>query len=193
MKFQDVIDAWDKAPLDAIHPTRAVSERAYRRSGEVSAQDLLKVLAKGSVVDFGCGDGRVAVPLRVYGVNVTAVDASPNMIDALLKRDPGMPCFVSDGTDLVERLGHYVDAVICLAVLIHHGYEDGEQIVANLAAAVRPGGLLILHWPTSEHPSERQTWIQVTTWGDEQQQRITEALGLRKLDLGLEWSCFEVA
>ena len=193
MKFQDVLAAWDAAPLDAIHPTRSVSEEAYRRSGEAQAKALAPVLPKnGRVVDFGCGDGRVTIPLYHLGVDVVGVDASPKMLDALSASAPEVPTRLSDGSDLAEQLGEPVDALICLAVLIHHDYSSSREIIANLRRAVRRGGRLILDWPVSETPTERRAWIEVTTWGAEQQAEVAKELGLRRVKRKLDWSVWTV-
>ena len=194
MKFQDVLAAWDAAPLDAIHPTRAISEEAYRRSGEAQAKTLAAVLPKnGRVVDFGCGDGRVTIPLHHLGVDVVGVDASAKMLAALSANAPDVPTLLSDGSDLAEQLGEPADALFCLAVLIHHDYSSGREIIANLRRAVRRGGRLVLDWPVSETPTERQAWIEVTTWSSEQQTQVAKELGLRRVKRKLDWSVWTAA
>lgn len=53
---------------------------------------LRELAAGGSALELGAGDGRVALPLAAAGVDVHAVEISPEMID-LLRARPG-------GTDL---------------------------------------------------------------------------------------------
>lgn len=151
---------------------------------------LAEVIPSGArVMDFGCGDGRVAIPMAERGYDVTAVDASSRMLAALADRDPGITVFQSDGTGLGRHLGRRkMDAVYCLAVLIHHGYEDGAALIAALAKTVRKGGLLILDWPTSGQPHERTDWIDVTTWHSGRQQEVADRLGLTRVDSGLPWT-----
>lgn len=196
MNFQDVVDAWDVAPLDAIHPTRAISEEAYEASGEVSAAAIAEVISKGLVVDFGCGDGRVAIPLRKLGFDVVGVDSSARMINELYQRDPDMVGIVSDGSDLTAELARDQDrpskatTVLCLAVLIHHDYAGCRRILLDLRKVVKKGGLLILHWPTSEQPGERQAYTQVTTWSPDAQNALAADLRMKRVDLDLPWSCW---
>lgn len=192
MSIDSVIRAWDKADPAAIHPTRGVSEDAYRESGEAQAELLATVLPKGSkVVDFGCGDGRVTVPLAGLGYRVTGADSSENMLRRFRDRANSYPTVLTDGTDLHEKLGHKVDAVISLAVLIHHNYESAERIITGLRAAVRVNGLLILDWPVSDEPVEGGGWISVTTWSRDQQDEICQRVGLKRLDAsGLPWPVF---
>jgi SAM-dependent methyltransferase len=109
---------------------------------------------------------------------------------ALAENDPGLPLVESDGLDLYAKLGRKVDAVVCLAVLIHHSRPSVLAILDGLCAAVRKGGLLILDWPTSEHPEEAQIWIDVTTWHPDQQKAEADKRGLKRLDGDWPWAVF---
>lgn len=191
MSIDTVIDAWNEADPTAIHPSRGISEDAYAESGAVQAELLATVLPTGArVVDFGCGDGRVAVPLAALGYEVTGADGSQAMLDRLAARAPEMPAVQSDGTDLASQLGRKADAVICLAVLIHHTYESAERIIEGLRAAVRVNGILVLDWPVSDDPHEGGGWINVTTWSRERQDALCARVGLKRLDSDLPWPVF---
>jgi 2-polyprenyl-3-methyl-5-hydroxy-6-metoxy-1,4-benzoquinol methylase len=188
----DIIEAWDQADPSAIHPTRAIDEDAYWDSGKNQAALLGTVLPGGcKVVDFGCGDGRVAIPLRALGYDVTAVDASPTMLDRLHQHDPDMPTVVSDGTDLYGQLGKKTDAVIALAVLIHHSYADCLTLLAGLREAVKLGGILILDWPISDQPIEGQGWLEVTTWRQQAHDDACARIGLKPVDARLPWGVYK--
>jgi 2-polyprenyl-3-methyl-5-hydroxy-6-metoxy-1,4-benzoquinol methylase len=191
VKLHDVVDAWERADPAAIHPTREhETEDAYWASGEDQAAALARELPDGArVMDFGCGDGRVAIPLRAMGCDVTGVDSSPRRLADLAECDPDLATIQSDGSDLGKHLGRRkMDATYCLAVLIHHGYEDGTALITTLAKTVRKGGLLILDWPTSDQPHERTHWIDVTTWHPDQQQEVANSLGLTRVESRLPWS-----
>lgn len=193
MSADDIITAWDQADPAAIHPLRGISEDAYWESGNAQADMLATVLPEGCrVVDYGCGDGRVAIPLRALGYDVTAVDSSRNMLDRLTARDTDMPTLQSRGADLAEQLGKKTDAVVCLAVLIHYSYADALDLIAGLRAAVKGnGGILVLDWPTSEQPSEAHDWIGVTTWSPEQQADACARIGLKPVDSDLPWGVYK--
>ncbi|MFI6510115.1 class I SAM-dependent methyltransferase [Streptosporangium sp. NPDC050855] len=191
MTGQEVIDAWDQAGPAHIHPSRGVSEEAYWASGEQAALQLAEVLKPGSrVVDFGCGDGRVAIPLKRLGFDVTGADASPKMLAHLAENDPDMPQVLSDGSDLYEQIGHKVDAVVCLAVLIHHPRSSALAILDGLVKAVRKGGLIVVDWPTSDNPEEAQIWIDVTTWHPDAQKAEAEKRGLKRIEPERPWAVF---
>jgi SAM-dependent methyltransferase len=191
VNLTDIVHAWDRADPVWIHPSRAVSEDAYWKSGREQAEKLAEVLPAGCrVVDFGCGDGRVTVPLYDLGFQVIGADASSTMLARLAHHAPGIPTVQSTGPDLHERLGRKVDAVVALAVLIHHSRADQLDIIAGLRKAVRKGGLLLLDWPTSDTPEERANWIEVTTWKRAAQDRAAEKLGLNRRPGDFPWAVF---
>ncbi|MGW2048558.1 class I SAM-dependent methyltransferase [Streptomyces sp. NPDC001858] len=194
MSAEDVINAWDlPGARDAIHPTRGISEAAYRASGKTQADLLAADIPDGvKVMDFGCGDGRVAIPLKAMGYDVTGVDTSPRMLAALAETDPDLATFQSDGGDFGKHLGRRkMDAVVCLAVLIHHDYDTGEQLIANLRSVVKKGGLLALDWPASEQPAEGGSWIAVTTWDRNRQDELAAKLKMQRVEAGRPWSVWQ--
>lgn len=192
MTAEAVIEAWDQADPDAIHPLRRVSEDAYRESGQVQAAMLATVIPDGAkVMDFGCGDGRVAIPMAGLGYEVTAVDSSQRMLDRLADRAPEMTTVQAAADGIASHLGRRrVDAVYALAVLIHHSYADCLNIVGKLRAATKLGGILVLDWPVSEQPSEADSWIGVTTWSRERQAEACERIGLEPVDSELPWGVY---
>ncbi|WP_330172971.1 class I SAM-dependent methyltransferase [Streptomyces sp. NBC_01498] len=192
MTADSVIRAWDEADPAAIHPLRRVSEDAYWESGRAQADMLATVIPAGAkVLDFGCGDGRVAIPMAGLGFEVTAVDSSPRMLDRLAERATELTTVQADADGIAKHLGRRrVDAVYCLAVLIHHSYADCLHIIERLRAATKLGGILVLDWPTSETPSEADSWIGVTTWSREQQADACARIGLEPVDSDLPWGVY---
>lgn len=174
-----VIDAWrasarGDARSYAIHPSGS-NERDYRASGRAAALDVVRLVAEyggepNVVVDYGCGDGRVAHELaRIEPAwRVVGLDASPEMIDAFDARGDTI------GSSAVGAVWHTglddappvegVDVVYVYAVLIHHGWADGAAIIARLASVVRPGGLVLVDAPLYESARERTNAYDVTTW-----------------------------
>jgi 2-polyprenyl-3-methyl-5-hydroxy-6-metoxy-1,4-benzoquinol methylase len=188
---EDVIKAWDQPEArQAIHPTRGISEDAYRQSGQAQAELLAADIPAGArVLDFGCGDGRVAIPMRELGYEVTGADTSLTMLAALADQAPDLTTFRSDSSDFGKHLGRRkFDAMYCLAVLIHHDYETGEALVSNLRTVVKKGGILALDWPTSDEPSDGHGWIGVTTWSADRQADLAARLKMERVDVDRPWS-----
>lgn len=192
MTAEAVIQAWDQADPDAIHPLRHVSEDAYWESGKAQADMLATVIPGGAkVLDFGCGDGRVAIPMAGLGYEVTAVDSSQRMLDRLSERAPEITTVQAAAEGIAAHLGRRrMDAVYCLAVLIHHSYTDCLHIVERLRAATKLGGILVLDWPLSDQPAEADSWIGVTTWSEQQQVDACARIGLEPVDSELPWGVY---
>ena len=193
MTAEAVIQAWDQADPDAIHPLRRVSEDAYWESGQVQAEMLATVLPeRAKVMDFGCGDGRVAIPLAALGYEVTAVDSSQRMLDRLSERAPDITTVHAAADGIAAHLGRRrTDAVYCLAVLIHHSYADCLNIVGKLRAAMKLGGTLILDWPISDQPVEGRAWLDVTTWSQQAHDDACATIGLKPVEAQLPWGVYK--
>jgi len=114
------------------------------RNPDVGVPDLAALTPSlpphARVLDLGCGDG---VPLSRFllreGVDLTALDSSPEMVERYRAHFPGVPtqCVrVHDARFAPESF----DAVVAWGVLFH--LDDGEQAAAieKVAAWLRPGG-----------------------------------------------------
>jgi 2-polyprenyl-3-methyl-5-hydroxy-6-metoxy-1,4-benzoquinol methylase len=187
LNLASVVDAWRQADVEAIHPLRAVDVDAYWESGRYQALDASRWIPEGgTVMDFGCGDGRLTLPLARLGFDVYAVDSSPEMlarVEANLRAlDEPAVTILSDGTtDLAKLIGTPLDAIVCRAVLIHHDYEDGTRLVLALSKLLKPGGHLIADWPTGPR-YERQHWTDVTTWEPAHRLAVADGAGLVLVD-----------
>jgi SAM-dependent methyltransferase len=101
------------------------------------------------VVDVGGGTGGFAVPLAEAGHRVTVVDASPDALAALTRRaaDAGVADRVAAVQGDGDRLADLIplgsaDLVLCHSLL--EVVDDPAEVVAALAATLRPGGALSL-------------------------------------------------
>jgi 2-polyprenyl-3-methyl-5-hydroxy-6-metoxy-1,4-benzoquinol methylase len=185
LDFHSVTQAWDRAGEEDIHPLWNISEDDYWASGRAQADQIAEWVPKGAtVIDFGCGNGRLTIPLAQAGYKVIAVDSSPTMLQRLRVhastpgQRPSFRTIESDGSDLAAKLGKTkADAVVARAVLIHHDYAGVEDIVVSLTKALKKGGHLIADWPVGE-PQERHTWISVTQWDAAHRLAVAEKAGL---------------
>lgn len=184
--------AWDAAARRddaraAIHPLGGVSDEAYDASGAEQARMLCELIRLYSpqarrVVDFGCGDGRVAKHLVNGALEVFGADASPAMIERLETNAAGVAGVVSNGVD--GKLAELeADVIFSMAVFIHHSVADGQRLVQALADAVVPGGLLLLQIPCYAAKRERRHWIDVTVWDAKTLRATAAACGLEVLEL----------
>jgi len=105
--------------------------------------DRLDLRGDETVLDAGCGSGRVTLMLaeRLPEGRVIAVDQAPSMVEHAREALAGVSAsvFQADLTEL--RLAEQVDAVFSNAVF--HWIPDHDRLFARLYAALRPGGRLV--------------------------------------------------
>ena len=112
--------------------------------------DLVCWCKPGSVLDAGCGTGRVAIELYRRGIDVVGVDVDPLMLEEARAKAPHVPWIVGDLAD-VEILGadagtarREFDMVVMagnVMVFVKIGTE--AAVVANMARHLGPGGRLV--------------------------------------------------
>jgi SAM-dependent methyltransferase len=95
-----------------------------------------------SVLDAGCGTGRVAVELARHGIDVVGVDVDASMLATARDRAPAITWVQSDLTEL--DLGRTFDVVVMagnVPLFTPPGTE--AALVAGVARHVTAGGLLV--------------------------------------------------
>jgi trans-aconitate 2-methyltransferase len=131
-----------------VAPVRDWDADAYHRvSGPQVAMaaavlDRLELRGDETVLDAGCGSGRVTGLLleRLPRGRVIAVDASPDMVARAREELAGLAADVrqADLAALALAPGEAVDAVFSNATF--HWVPDHDALFGALAAALRPGG-----------------------------------------------------
>lgn len=107
-------------------------------------------LSAGSVLDAGCGTGRVATELARRGVDVVGVDCDASMIATARRRAPGLDW---RQLDLVSGDLHRAFDVVVLAgnVVLFTSPGTERALVANCARHVGPGGALVAGFQLDRH------------------------------------------
>ncbi len=103
--------------------------------------NLLDVNAGASVIDLGCGDGRLTKRLSEMGWDVTGVDASEEMLDMARKSYPGLTFIQSDALDFT--VDKPVDAVFSNAVFHWIDEEKQPMLLRQVNRALKGGGELV--------------------------------------------------
>jgi SAM-dependent methyltransferase len=106
-----------------------------------AAISALGVAAGQSVLDVGAGSGGAALAMAEQGLRVTAIDASPRMIDRLLtraaERGVSIDARTMDGQALQFEDATFDAALSVLGVIL---FPDAERGLAEMRRVVRPGG-----------------------------------------------------
>ena len=107
--------------------------------GEAS---FVAALEPRSVLDAGCGTGRVAIELARRGIDVVGVDADGSMIDVAQRRAPALSWVHADLTTL--DLGRAFDVVVMAGnVPLFTPPGTTAALVAGCARHVGIGGALV--------------------------------------------------
>ncbi len=100
-------------------------------------------------LDFGCGVGRLTIPLADYAGEVTGADVSESML-----REAGRNCesrgldnvvLVKTDDTLSSLAGEY-DFILSFIVFQHIPVKRGERIFRNLLARLAAGGVGVVHF-----------------------------------------------
>lgn len=105
-------------------------------------EDLVAMLAPQNgerILDLGCGTGDLAYQLDKFGVNVTGVDKSENMIDQAKSKYPHVKFEAFDATDLVYK--EEFDAVFSNATL--HWVKPAKDALDCVYNALKQGGRFV--------------------------------------------------
>lgn len=105
--------------------------------------DLVQALSPASVLDAGCGTGRVTIELARRGIAVVGVDVDAEMLATARAKAPELDWRLGDLATV--DLGPGVFDVVVLAgnVMIFVAPGTEAAVVANLAPALVPGGALV--------------------------------------------------
>lgn len=103
---------------------------------------LVLTFSPATVLDAGCGTGRVAIELARRGVEVVGVDVDPSMLATARHRAPELAWIEADLT--VLDLSRSFDVVVMAGNVVLFTPPGTEAtVVARCGAHVAPGGVLI--------------------------------------------------
>ena len=138
LRYEDVLTnlrAWydgeAAGPDDRVKPRCERDERA-------AFLDRLRVVEASSLLEVGAGTGQDGVYFRDAGLDVVAVDLSPEMVRRC--REKGLTALVRDMKHLELPAGSF-DAVWAMNCLLHVPDRDLPAVLREVRTVLRPGGL----------------------------------------------------
>jgi len=128
------------------------SGRAHIASLLRSLDDLRVSFTRGACLDFGCGVGRLTVPLSKSFARTIGVDIAPSMID-LARRyhaaERQCEFVVNRRPDLRQFPDQTFDLVHSCLVLQHMAPEISVRYIAEFFRVCKPGGLVVFQIPSN--------------------------------------------
>ena len=138
--------------------------------------NFVQHFAPTSVLDAGCGTGRVGRELARRGIDVVGVDIDPEMLATARSKAPTSEWRLADLATV--DLSRSFDAVVMAGnVMIFLTPGTESTVVANMARHLHPGGLLIAGFALERN--------RLTT------QRYDELAGGARLTLVERWSTWD--
>jgi ubiquinone/menaquinone biosynthesis C-methylase UbiE len=140
--------------------------------------DMVRARGAGTVVDVGCGPGRITAHLRRLGVDAFGIDLSPGMIQVARRDYPGLRFELGSMTDLALADAS-VTGLVAWYSLIHVPDDEIGTVFEHFRRVLRPGGPLLLGFHVGEgtqlkiqgyggHPMKvqvhRRQHAQMITW-----------------------------
>jgi 2-polyprenyl-3-methyl-5-hydroxy-6-metoxy-1,4-benzoquinol methylase len=132
-------------PLDAnlryygAHARRYIKETRNLNLSELQSVFMSNLPESAHILDAGCGSGRDSVVFHKHGFDVTAIDASPQMVRATRKLgiDARLMTFQEMTYD------KEFDGIWACASLLHVPKAEIRDVIERLGKALRPGGILL--------------------------------------------------
>jgi SAM-dependent methyltransferase len=104
--------------------------------------DLVASLLPDTVLDAGCGTGRVAIELARRGIDVVGADLDQPMLEAARRKAPQLEWLHADLATLA--LERFFDVVVMAGNVMIFVTPGSEQaVVANMARHLVEGGALV--------------------------------------------------
>lgn len=150
---------WDpdgpEAMLHKLNPVRLAYIRDQANRHWQVDESSFRPLEGRTALDVGCGAGLLAEPLARLGADVTAVDASQELIAAARAHAEARGLEIDYRAVAVEDLGGRFDLVTSLEVIEH--VAEPRAFVRSLGDRLAPGGLLVMSTPN------RTAWSRLLT------------------------------
>jgi ubiquinone/menaquinone biosynthesis C-methylase UbiE len=163
---------WWKPPSEVDARVQIVTyedKERFERTGEEERQRVAPFITPTStVLDLGCGIGRVAFYVAPLCRTLWAVDVSPEMLHFARQRLADFPnvrfAFCSN-TKVPDVPDKSVDFVYSIIVLQHLEREDAFLLMTEVVRMLRPGGKALFTWPNLQDEYYLNSFLSYATTG----------------------------
>jgi SAM-dependent methyltransferase len=131
---------------------RTAAAEGVDLTGEARLLDAI-VPPRSRILDAGCGPGRHSGDLVARGHAVVGVDVDPVLIAAAEEDHPGPTYVVADLADLKLDEQPFDAALIAGNVMVYVATGTEAEVLARVAAHVKPDGVLLIGFDLDLHYS----------------------------------------
>lgn len=150
--FQSDSKNWwqETGPFAPLHQLNPVRLRFIRDAIAMNFSDASKTKDKPlkniSILDIGCGGGLTCEPLARLGASITGIDADAQAITVAKDHARSNDLPITYAAEPVEthlkRTRTRYDVVLALEIIEHVDHPD--EFMAQIVAACKPGGLIVM-------------------------------------------------
>lgn len=155
MKCSDELIYWMKSPDENFAKKKILSDDDWSERTIKDVERIinnLKITHTDSVLDFGCGIGRLTKEIAPLCDKIYAVDVSDNMLSLLMNYCGGISnVFISPMQSEMNicLMDKQVDKIFSLLVLQHIEKPNALEILKEFKRVLKPKGKLFLQYPNS--------------------------------------------
>jgi SAM-dependent methyltransferase len=106
-----------------------------------------------NILDIGCGDGSLSLPLLTADTRISLLDRSKTMLSIASARVPDelSQCLSIFNDDFmnVDLATHSYDLILCVGVMAY--VDDRRPFIEKIASLLKPGGALIVECTDGDH------------------------------------------
>jgi len=163
----------------------------YYDSTKEAIEILYRSTANGTkVLDVGCGSGLATKLLLDKGLEVTAIDLSPKMVEYAKERNPA--AHIIQGDFLNYPFAENFDAVIALAFIHLFPKDIATQAFVKISNLLKPSGLLYVGTTKSEISREGWELKQDAFFPKSIEKRYRKHWTVEELEVTLQQSGFKI-
>lgn len=125
--------------------------RAFVEHWLAEGERCFGALPRGRALDFGCGVGRLTIPLSDHFESVVGVDIAQAMLEEARRNSAGRNIAYLPSDDRLSQVEGTFDFVSSIMVLQHIPVRRGMALIAQLLARVGPGGGCLVQFSTQRN------------------------------------------
>jgi 2-polyprenyl-3-methyl-5-hydroxy-6-metoxy-1,4-benzoquinol methylase len=124
----------------------------YKNLTTETLKAIKQILSKGTIIDFGAGTGRLAIPLSEQGYSVIAVEKSNGMVNEIIRKTKEHNLKIEINNCSISEYQHSkADLAIALFTVLSYSITDEELFknITNICAHINTNGYFFFDLPNT--------------------------------------------